>query len=203
MVRALEAGTVPWEKPWSAATGGRPRSMSTGQPYHGINQLLLGMEALDKDYVSPYSGTYNAIAERSGMERRTNGRNGHQYWASPDATPRGVRKGENGTRIVLWKEATVKDTDPDTGERVDRPVLVARMYYVFNADQAEQLPDSYYPAQTGEPVDEIREPQEVLDGYVANDGPELRHVEGDRAYYQAGPDRITMPERSQFKSAEA
>jgi len=124
-------------------------------------------------------------------------------WVSPDGTPRGVRQGEKGTRIVLWKEATVKDSDPDTGERLDRPVLLARMYYVFNADQAEQLPDSYYPARTGQPVDAIREPQEVLDGYLANGGPTLRHVEGDRAYYQARPDQVTMPERSQFPTPEA
>jgi antirestriction protein ArdC len=203
MVKALEAGTVPWIKPWSAATGGRPRSISTGDPYHGINQLLLGVEAQDKGYASPYWGTYNAIAERSGMERRTSSRNGHQYWASPDGTPRGVRKGETGTPIVLWKQGTVKEADPDTGERAERQVLLARMYYVFNADQAEQLPDRYYPARTGEQADGVREPQEVLDGYLASGGPELRHVEGDRAYYQSRLDRITMPERSQFKSAEA
>ncbi|HEV2375868.1 MAG TPA: hypothetical protein VGS19_27335 [Streptosporangiaceae bacterium] len=60
-------------------------------------------------------------------------------WVSPDGTPRGLRQGEKGTRIVLWKEATVKDSDLDTGERVDRPVLLARMYYVFNADLGRVL----------------------------------------------------------------
>ena len=35
MVAKLEAGTAPWLKPWVA--GARPRSMSTGKPYKGIN----------------------------------------------------------------------------------------------------------------------------------------------------------------------
>lgn len=200
MVKALEAGTVPWTKPWTAAAGGRPHSISTGKAYKGINTLLLGMTAIEQGYASPWWGTYNAIAEHSGMERRTNA----QYWASPDGTPRGVRKGEKGTPVVLWKEGYVKETDEATGDKTERKVLLARLYYVFNAEQAEQLPAKYFPAKTGEPVEEIKDAQQVLDGYVNQPGgPELRHVEGDRAYYQAKPDRITMPERDQFRTSEA
>ncbi len=203
MIKALESGTVPWRKPWSAATGGRPRSMSTRKPYEGINTLLLAVTTMDEGYTSPWWGTYNQIAELSGMERRTSTRTGHQYWASPDGTPRGVRKGEHGTQIVLWKSGYTTETDPETGEKADRQVLLARMFTVFNAAQAEQLPDRFYPAKTGEPVDEIREPEEVLSGYVKAGGLRVRWLPQDRAYYQAGPDLITLPERSQFTSPEA
>jgi putative DNA primase/helicase len=203
MIKALEAGTVPWRKPWSPATGGRPRSMSTRQPYKGINTLLLAVEVLDKGYTSPWWGTYNQVAERAGMERRTNPRTGHQYWVSPDGTPRGVRKGEKGTQIVLWKTGEKTETDPDTGEKTRRQVLLARPFYVFNAEQAEGLPDRYQgPACGGEPADEIKDAQEVLDGYLASGGPTLRHVEGDRAYYTYSTDVITLPAKSQFKTAE-
>jgi antirestriction protein ArdC len=34
IIKALEVGTVPWQKPWGAARG-RPRSMTTGKPYQG------------------------------------------------------------------------------------------------------------------------------------------------------------------------
>ena len=204
MIRALEGGTVPWRKPWSPATGGRPRSMSTRQPYKGINTLLLAVESMDKGYTSPWWGTYNQIAERAGMVKRTNTRTGHEYWASPDGTPRGVRKGEKSTRVVLWKAGTKNEVDPDTGEKTKRPVLLAKMFSVFNAEQADQLPDRYYPDREGsEPVDEIRDAQQVLDGYVNQPGgPALRHVPGDRAYYRWGTDEITLPERSQFKTSE-
>jgi antirestriction protein ArdC len=64
----------------------------------------------------------------------------------------------HGTQIVLWKTGHKKETDPETGEKVDRQVLLARMLTVFNAEQGEQLPDRFYPAKTGEPVDEIASP---------------------------------------------
>src|SRR5258708_39422609 len=62
MIKALESGTVPWRKPWSPATGGRPRSMSTRQPYTGINTFLLAVESMDNGHTSPWWGTYNQIA---------------------------------------------------------------------------------------------------------------------------------------------
>src|SRR5258708_35508649 len=164
MIRALESGTVPWRKPWSAATGGRPQSMSTREPYKGVSTFLLAVEAMDKGYTSAWRGTYNQIAERAGMERRTNARTGHQYWVSPDGTPRGVRKGEKGTHVVLWKQGTTNEIDPQTGEKVQRKVLLARLYSVFNPEQAEGLPETHYPGKTGAPVDEIRDAQAVLDG---------------------------------------
>ena len=34
ILEALERGTVPWHKPWSA---GLPRNATTNRPYHGIN----------------------------------------------------------------------------------------------------------------------------------------------------------------------
>ena len=204
MIRALESGTVPWRKPWSTAAGGRPRSMSTLKPLNGINVWLLAMAAEDKGYTSPWWGTYNQVAERSGMERRTNPRTGHQYWVSPDGTPRGVRKGEHGTEIVLWKTAQRSETDPETGERVTKSYPLGRMYKVFNAEQAEQLPDRFYPQREGAgPADEIREPEEVLGEYIKAGGPRVRWLHQDRACYRAADDLITLPERSQFKTPEA
>src|SRR5258708_4449658 len=203
MIRALESGTVPWRKPWSAATGGRPRSMSTREPYRGVNTCLRAVEARDKGYTSPWWGTYSQIAERAGMARWTNARTGHQCWVSPDGTTRGVGKGEKGTHVVLWKQGTKNEIDPQPGEKVQRKVLLARLYSVFNAEQAEELPERYYPGKTGEPVDEIRDAQEVLDGYLATAGPQLRHMPGDRANFNWSTDVITLPERSQFKTPEA
>ena len=199
MIAALQKGTVPWQKPWTAAGGGRPKSMSTREPYRGINVLLLAVDAMDKGYRSPWWGTYNQIAQLSGMERRE-GRRGGQFWASPDGSPRGVRKGEHGSQIVLWKTVPKTETDPDTGEKTTRQILLARLFTVFNAGQAEGLPETFL-AGTGQPVDQIRQPQQVLDNYLRHGGPRLRHVTGDRAYYSAADDRITLPERRQFRTA--
>ena len=199
MIAALQKGTVPWQKPWTAAGGGRPKSMSTREPYRGINVLLLAVDAMDKGYANPWWGTYNQIAQLSTMERRE-GRRGGQFWASPDGSPRGVRKGEHGSQIVLWKTVPKTETDPDTGEKTTRQILLARLFTVFNAGQAEGLPETFL-AGTGQPVDQIRQPQQVLDNYLRHGGPRFRHVTGDRAYYSAADDRITLPERRQFRTA--
>ncbi len=74
-----------------------------------------------------------------------------------------------------------------------------RYYRVFNAAQADHLPDRFHPA--AEQDTQIRAPQTVLDGYLAR-GPALRHVAGDRAAYQPATDMIRLPLRSQFRSAE-
>ncbi len=203
MIKALESGTVPWQKPWRAATGGRPRSMSTRKPYEGINTLLLAITVMETGYPSPWWGTYNQVAELSGMERRTSTRTGHQYWASPGGTPRGVRKGEHGTQVVLWKTAQRTETDPETGKHATKSYPLARLFTVFNAEQCEGLPDQFYPAKTGEWADESREPEEVLAGYLNAAGPRIRWLAQDRAYYRPGDDLITLPERSQFTTPEA
>jgi antirestriction protein ArdC len=198
MIAALENGTVPWRKPWTAAGGGRPRSMTTREPYRGINVLLLATDAADKGYRSPWWGTYNQIAQLSGMQRQA-GRRGGQYWASPDGSPRGVRKGEHGSQIVLWKKVPTAETDPGTGEKTTRDILLARLFTVFNAEQADGLPETFL-ARTGQPADQLREPQQVLDHYLRHGGPKLRHVAGDRAYYNPADDTITLPERAQFRT---
>ncbi len=65
ILEALEAGTVPWRKPWTGG-GALPRSLATGKPYRGINPFLLQMEATANGYSSPWWGTFGQIAERPG-----------------------------------------------------------------------------------------------------------------------------------------
>jgi antirestriction protein ArdC len=177
MIAALERGTVPWHKPWHAADG-RPTSMTTAQPYRGVNVFLLGLTAAEEGYRSRYWGTYRQIDLLGGQ----------------------VRKGEHSTPVVFWKRTEVADRDRQTGEVAVRQAPVLRYYRVFNAAQADHLPPQwFYP--TLEQDTKIRAPQTVLDGYLAR-GPAMRHVAGDRAAYHPGADTIRLPLRSQFQSAE-
>jgi antirestriction protein ArdC len=210
IIAQLKQGTVPWVKPWNRPgfnrrTGLlRPVNVASRQPYRGINPLLLDVDAQEKGYTSPWWGTYNQWAEKCGMRRQSNSRSGREFWGSPDGSSRGVRKGERGTQIVLWKSVKVNETDPDTGEKIAKPVLLARMFTVFNAEQCSEAPGRYFPQrEEWEPVAPIREPQEVLDGYLAKGGPKIVHQTQDRAEYFPGLDRIEMPPRDQFPVAEA
>ena len=40
MISEMEAGVIPWKKPWMAA--GKAISHTTGKPYSLLNQMLLG-----------------------------------------------------------------------------------------------------------------------------------------------------------------
>jgi len=176
MIAALERDTVPWHKPWQAVDG-RPTSMTTAQPYRGVNVFLLGLTADEEGYASRYWGTYRQIGQLGGQ----------------------VRKGEHSTIVVFWKPVEAADRDPQTGEVTVKQIPVLRHYRVFNAAQVDHLPDRFHPAP--EPDSQISQPQTVLDGYLAR-GPTLRHVAGDRAAYHPATDTIRLPQRSQFRSAE-
>lgn len=205
IVVALEAGTVPWRRPWKLTGGGSifPLSMSSGKPYRGVNIFLLGIEALTAGYASPWWGTYDKIAALSGMVRNESGR-----WESPDGTPRGVRQGEKSSLAVFWKRIRVTETNPDTGEDESRMVPMLRVYRVFNACQAGQLPARFYPAAPGD----AREPEPgtapaaLLAGYLErNPSLTFTHANPDRAYYQWGADTdlVNVPPLGSYPSEAA
>jgi antirestriction protein ArdC len=177
IIEAMERGeAAPWQKPWKGGCG-RPVSMSSGKHYQGINWLVLVGTAMDAGYVSKWWGTYRQVLELGGQ----------------------VRKGERGTQVLLFKDRQI--TEVVDGEPVTKRIPLARAFTVFNAAQADNLPAKFYPAP-GEEPEKLAEPEEVIGAYIA-DGPKLRYVQGDRAYYQRATDTITLPERHQFKSAEA
>ena len=177
MIAALERGTVPWRKPWHAATG-QPRSMSTSQPYRGVNVFLLAMTAAEHGYTSPFWGTYRQITALGGQ----------------------VHAGERSTLVVFWKKTQTGQRDPQTGETTTRTVPVLRYYRVFNATQTSHLPGHFHPTPSEHRP--IAGPQAVLDAYLAT-GPRLLHVAGDRAAYHPATDTIRLPQPAQFQSPEA
>jgi antirestriction protein ArdC len=183
IIQALEAGTVPWQRPWGAS-GGWPRSMATGKRYQGANVLMLGMTSQERAYSSPWWGTFRQIAALGGQ----------------------VMKGQNekngsGSTTIFFAERREREgdgIDPETGELERSGYTVARAFRVFNASQCEGLPEHFYP-QPGS-GETLAEPQAVLDEYLAHGGPQLDHVPIDRAYYTPNDDRILLPLRTQFRT---
>jgi antirestriction protein ArdC len=170
----LEEGVVPWHQPW--AGGQPPTSMSTGKPYRGINAFLLTFS----QYGSPWWGTYKQISERGGQ----------------------VRKGEKSTVVVFWKRLVVDTTEAERAAGAGRKKIIPmlRHFNVFNACQADGLPERFYGAQDrGEGFDPLTEAEAVLEGY--SDGPEVTYG-GSRACYDPTADLIHLPEREAFESAE-
>jgi antirestriction protein ArdC len=168
---ALEAGTVPWHKPWRSA-GLLPTSATTGKPYRGINTWLLSLAAFEAGFESPYWLTYRQAREFGGH----------------------VRNGEHGTLVVFWKRLEVKDPEAEDGKKT---IPLLRSYVVFNLDQCDEVtmpprftPEEFEPLEPGEAV------ESVLSGY--EDGPTIRHRRSDRAYYTPLDDTVTIPALDQW-----
>lgn len=143
IVKMLEAGTVPWRKPWNA-TGG-PTSLSTGKNYRGINVMILSIVAMMENYSSPFWGTYKQISEQGGQ----------------------VRKGEKSTVVTLWKPFDATDKE---GKEVRRFFMTT--FNVFNADQAEWEEGTKPTAGEMVEHDPITEAERVATEYLAT-GPKF------------------------------
>jgi antirestriction protein ArdC len=173
----LEAGVVPWRKPWTSA--GLPRNLVTKKPYRGINHFLLSAS----NYVSPFWLTLKQANELGGS----------------------VRKGEQSTLIVFWKidQKTTGQTQSvtdDATEETQRRFLL-RYYRVFNLEQCD-LPQA---ALDKLPKVETHEhgPIDAAEFIIANmpQRPELETA-GAKAFYSSTTDRVTMPLRELFTTAE-
>lgn len=197
MVALLDQGVAPWDRPWDASVG-LPRSMSTNKLYRGINVFILGLEAMEKGYSSPYWGTYDHIAERSGGVREGRG------WVFPDAAEgesRGVRKGEKGTTIVWASRIARKDRDKETGEEVTRTFYMLKTFNVFNAEQADGLAEKYHPKGTEREHTPIEECEAIVAAYRERGGPPIEFG-GDRACYVPLLDRVHLPYAKDFNGDE-
>jgi antirestriction protein ArdC len=177
ILASLERGTVPWKQPWTSTQGVLPYSLSTGKPYRGINVFLLLLQSLASGYSDPRWGTFRAIKNAGGH----------------------VRKGEKGTRVILWKPVPAKRND--NGETERDQYLLLREYVVFNAEQADGLPT----LATDKPERE-HAPSEItdamVDGYLDREHVALVYG-GERAFYRPSDDIVRMPHAETFHSPEA
>ena len=154
--------------PWRARGHRNARS---NRPYRGINTLVLQMTALERGWSDPRWLTYRQ-AEAAG---------GH------------VRRGEHGTRVVLWK--WIERRDAEDPERLERFPLI-RLYAVFNVDQCEGVT---LPARVdGGCPDPLERAEAVIAGY--RDPPTL-HWDAEGAYYVPEHDEVHVPPRAAFSDA--
>lgn len=126
----LELGVRPWTKPWSAERlGGRVTRplRATGEPYHGINVLLLWMEAVAAGHPSPTWMTHRQASAFGGQ----------------------VRKGERGCPVVYLGATTKRGADEGApepaGDEAAREVRFLKTYTVFNLAQIDGLPERFAP----------------------------------------------------------
>lgn len=179
IIRKLEEGVAPWNRPWTVAgAGGRPLR-HCGTPYTGINNLYLW-----------------AIADACGYRSRfwMTGRQAEELGGH-------VRPHEAGSLSVYYSAFTKRESDPATGEERDRKFRFLRHYVVFNCDQIDGLPDFYYPPVRAEaPIDPSARQAEI-DRFFTAIPADVRHG-GNEAYYNPSRDFIQLPHPRSFKSMD-
>lgn len=214
IIEQLEAGTIPWHKPWNAA-GHLPMNIryansKVKRPYRGINPLLLAMSG----YGSPYWMTYNqaetiaykhfcktegikadALADHGSLEK-ANKASSPSYKAFRDAGGGGIKAGEKSTTIVFWRMLRVEDKDKP-GEK--KMIPLARFIAVFNYEQTFNLGIEFPEVDEGKTVDPIAAAEDILAAW--DDEPTVTHG-GDKAYYRPSDDSITLPNMVDFDTAE-
>lgn len=181
IIADLEQGVRPWMKPWNAehALGRITRPLRhNGQPYNGINVLMLWSAAVDRGYSAPIWMTFKQAAELGAH----------------------VRKGEKGELVVYANKITRTETDAETGEDEERIIPFLKGYTVFNAEQIEGLPARF--TELTEPTIDPVQRIEAADAFFAATKADIRHG-GNMAYYAIGSDHIQMPPFESFRNAES
>jgi Antirestriction protein len=180
IIEDLENGVKTWTKPWSAAnTAGRillPKRHN-GQSYQGINILSLWSSAMDQGFASATWITFKQAKELGGN----------------------VIKGEKGS-LVVYANTLSRTEENDQGEEVELQIPYMKGYNVFNVEQIEGLPETYY--DKPEPLDNPVQRIDHADKFFSATGA-LIHNGGDRAYYAIGPDHIKLPYIETFRDAES
>jgi antirestriction protein ArdC len=191
VVALLEAGTIPWRKPWDP-TIGLPRSSATGKAYRGINLLILGLTAQAHGYKSQYWGTYPGLQKLGAQVR------------GPRTMEDGTVVRQTGTEIIKWVWLTKGDTDPETGETVTKSFPIMRSWKVFNIDQCDPIEEGgtiKVPTSVAfADHTPLEEAEAVVADYIKR-GPALT-MGFDGAWYAPQLDQIGMPEMGTFDTVE-
>ena len=178
IIASLEQGVRPWVQPWKT---GNPDARvmrplrHNGQPYSGINVLMLWASGAAQGFTSPFWMTFNQALELDAH----------------------VRKGAKGSLIVYANRIT-RTEKTDDGDETEREIPFLKGYTVFNVEQIEGLPEAFHaqPQPVLGRVDRVARAEQ----FFANTGLTVRYG-GDRAFYSESADLIQMPPLEAFEDA--
>ncbi len=185
LIRMVEAGTAPWQKPWDATAAATalqmPQNPVTGKPYRGGNsiQLLIAATKMGEGD-DPRWCTYKQ-AQAEGWQ---------------------IKKGSKAQTIQYWKwDDDEKRSNPVTGAtdtvKIKRGVPSAFYASVFHASQIDGIPE-YQPPTTAR---EEWQAVELAEKIIAQSGARIVHDQLDRAFYSPNKDDIHIPPRAAFATS--
>lgn len=179
VIESLEKGKIPWQKQWENVADSDgiafPHNGYTGEFYSGFNVLSLLIAQYQHGYKSATWLTYKQ-AQDLGVH---------------------VRKGEKATQGVYWAEKFDEIKD-ENGQVKKEKHLIPCIFSVFNEDQIEGLDREITIIDDTKEFEKIERAEKIL----KNSGAVINEIPQNRAFYNMNTDTITLPIRSQFKSAE-
>ena len=174
LIKQLESGIIPWQKPWTHGSFMGCVSHSNGRAYSLLNQWLLNGRA--GEWL-----TYNQVQAEGGR----------------------IKKGEKASMVVFWAFIDKIETNAETGEqKVVGKYPILKGYNVWHIDQTEGITPKYDNKAVTYTHTPIERAEEVITNYVAREGLKLEIVDSDRACYSPVFDRVRVPEMQQFKVQE-
>ena len=173
IIAELEAGTIPWRKPWCGVRSGAI-SYATGKPYSLLNQFMLK----PGEYI-----TFNQCKARGGKVKK--GAHAHMvvFWKLIFK-----EKKDNAGQVV---------TDKD-GKPVMDCIPFLKYFNVFNVEDCEGIEPRWkdkLPETSAQPAEAA---ENALQDYVAREHVTLHNVKQDRAFYRPSTDEIVLPLMEQF-----
>ncbi len=173
IIQDLEAGHIPWEKPWNGGLE-LPQNAVTKTIYNGINILILWSKQRRKQYASAKWLTYKQAQELGGQ----------------------VKKGEKATSIIYYKQLKI-DKESENGESETKMIPMIKSHSVFNISQCEGL-EILLNEDEKEGEQKNIEPVESAELLVKSSGAKVFH-DDVMAFYSPTTDEIHLPKVSAFK----
>lgn len=182
IVKQLEAGIVPWQKPWQNGTFMGCVSHTSGKPYSLLNQWLL-------NYRSGEYLTYKQIQAEGGR----------------------VKAGEKASIVVFWQFVEKKELEAvcdENGDEIETREVIAcrypilKSYYVFHIDQCEGIKPKFNNEVKTNEHKPIEAAEEIIKTYVNREGLKLEIKNTNRAFYTPLVDRVEVPELAQYEVKE-
>ncbi|MEZ4927915.1 MAG: zincin-like metallopeptidase domain-containing protein [Saprospiraceae bacterium] len=181
IIGMIEQGVVPWRRTWS--TYGLARNYVTQHIYTGINLILMN----NTPHPIPYFMTFKQVKELGG----------------------GVRKGAKAEMVVYfnlyYKDCFDNTLDKEeaysrkiAGEEVQILKFI-RYYNVFNIADIEGIKFEI-PEISTNPNEKIIWCENIIENMPNR--PELKSVDGNRAFYSPKLDFVNMPDIKQFETPE-
>lgn len=178
IIAELEAGRVPWVRPWGTAAGNAPLAMptnaATARRYSGINVLILWGAVIEHGFPSQSWLTFRQALALGGN----------------------VRKGEHGTTVV-YADRFVPDEEKrrarETGDEAQAIPFLKR-FTVFNAAQCDNLPAEIVKVA---PPPETCLIESRVESLIRATGIDFR-IGGNRACYMPTLDYVQVPPPQAF-----